>query len=33
MALTAVAEPFTEETSEEWKWMSKEYAERKLGLR
>lgn len=33
MALATVAEPFTEETSEEWKWVSKEYAEHKLGLR
>ncbi|MGQ9552311.1 MAG: AbrB/MazE/SpoVT family DNA-binding domain-containing protein [Candidatus Bathycorpusculaceae bacterium] len=26
------AEAFTEEPSESWKWMSREYARRKLGL-
>jgi len=26
------AEAFTEETDESWKWMSSEYARRKLGL-
>jgi AbrB family looped-hinge helix DNA binding protein len=26
------AEAFTEETNESWKWMSREYARRKLGL-
>jgi len=32
MALTLRAEPFTEETEESWKWISLEYAKRKLGL-
>ncbi len=31
-ALATRAEPFTEE-AEGWKWVSREYAERKLGLR
>lgn len=31
-ALMLHAEPFTEETEESWKWISLEYARRKLGL-
>ncbi len=32
-ALMTRSEPLTEEVSESWKWVSREYAERKLGLR
>lgn len=32
-ALMTRSEPFTEEVSESWKWVSRKYAERKLGLR
>lgn len=32
LALRLKAEAFTEESKESWKWMSREYAERKLGL-
>lgn len=32
-ALSLRAEPFAEEVGEGWKWMSREYAERKLGIR
>lgn len=31
-ALSLHAEPFTEEVEESWKWISREYAERKLGI-
>ncbi|MDJ0270531.1 MAG: AbrB/MazE/SpoVT family DNA-binding domain-containing protein [Aigarchaeota archaeon] len=31
-ALALKAEAFTEESEESWKWMSREYARRKLGL-
>ncbi|MBS7644125.1 AbrB/MazE/SpoVT family DNA-binding domain-containing protein [Candidatus Bathyarchaeota archaeon] len=31
-ALSLKAEAFTEELKEGWKWMSREYARRKLGL-
>ncbi len=33
MVLATRSEPFSEEVSEGWKWVGKEYAERKLGLR
>lgn len=33
LALRLRAEPFTEDIEDSWKWMSREYAERKLGLR
>jgi len=32
IALSLKAEAFTEESRESWKWMSREYAKRKLGL-
>ncbi|MBO3754356.1 MAG: AbrB/MazE/SpoVT family DNA-binding domain-containing protein [Candidatus Brockarchaeota archaeon] len=32
LALSLKAEAFTEEFKESWKWMSREYARRKLGL-
>jgi hypothetical protein len=32
LALSLKAEAFTEESRESWKWMSREYAEKKLGL-
>jgi len=32
IALDLKAEAFTEESNESWKWMSLEYAKRKLGL-
>ena len=32
LALATSSEPFSEEASGEWKWMSGEYAEHKLGL-
>jgi len=32
MALALHAEPFTEDIEESWKWISLEYAKRKLGL-
>ena len=32
LALATSAESLTEEASDEWKWMSREYAEHKLGL-
>ena len=32
-ALITRSGPFEEEASESWKWVSREYAERKLGLR
>ena len=32
-ALMTRSGPFEEEVSESWKWVSREYAERKLGLR
>ncbi len=32
LALSLKAEAFTEESKESWKWMSREYAGRKLGL-
>jgi len=32
LALSLKAEAFTEESKESWKWMSREYAEKKLGL-
>ena len=32
LALATSSEPFSEEASDEWKWMSREYAEHKLGL-
>jgi len=32
VARLATEEPFTEESTESWKWMSPEYARRKLGL-
>ena len=32
LALATSSEPFTEEASDEWKWMSREYAEHKLRL-
>ncbi len=31
-AISVKAEAFTEEPKESWKWMSREYAKRKLGL-
>ncbi|MEM4416993.1 MAG: AbrB/MazE/SpoVT family DNA-binding domain-containing protein [Nitrososphaerota archaeon] len=31
-AIALRAEAFTEESEESWKWMSREYARRKLGL-
>ena len=33
LALRLSAEPFTEDIEDSWKWMSREYAERKIGLR
>ncbi len=33
IALSLHAEAFTEEVEESWRWMSREYAERKLGVR
>lgn len=33
LALKLQAEPFTEDIEDSWKWISREYAERKLGLR
>ena len=33
MALSLHAEPFAEDVEESWRWMSREYAERKLGFR
>jgi len=32
LALSLKADAFTEESEESWKWMSREYARRKLGL-
>jgi len=32
LALSLRVEAFTEESKESWKWMSREYAKRKLGL-
>ena len=32
LALNLKAEAFTEKSKESWKWMSREYAEKKLGL-
>jgi len=32
LALATSAELFSEEAGDEWKWMSREYAEHKLGL-
>lgn len=32
-ALSLHAEPFAEEVEERWRWMSREYAGRKLGVR
>jgi len=32
MTLSLIAEPFTEEVEESWKWISHEYAKRKLGV-
>lgn len=32
VALSTRLEPFTEEVEETWKWVSEEYAKRKLGL-
>jgi bifunctional DNA-binding transcriptional regulator/antitoxin component of YhaV-PrlF toxin-antitoxin module len=32
MALSLHAEALTEEVEESWRWMSREYAERKLGV-
>jgi AbrB family looped-hinge helix DNA binding protein len=32
LAMTIKAEAFTEKLEESWKWMSHEYAKRKLGL-
>ena len=31
--LSLSVEPFTEEVEESWKWLSREYVEKKLGLR
>lgn len=33
LTLKLRAEPFVEEVEDSWKWMSREYAERKLGIR
>lgn len=33
LSLKLHAEPFIEEVEDSWKWMSREYAERKLGIR
>ena len=33
MVLMTRSEPFSEEVGEGWKWVGREYAERKLGLR
>ena len=33
MVLATRSQPLSEEVSEEWKWVSREYAKRKLGLR
>jgi len=33
LTLKLHAEPFVEDVEDSWKWMSREYAERKLGVR
>ena len=33
MVLTTISKPLSEEVEESWKWVGREYAERKLGIR